>query len=230
MKISIIVPVYNEQITIIPILEKIVAAPLADGLTREIIVIDDGSTDETRRKLQNFISTTPFVVLFQELNEGKGAAVIKGISKASGDIILIQDADLEYDPGNYRTLLEPILQNKTSIVYGSRFKGQIKNMSFLNRWANLFCSWTLNVLYGSGITDVNTCFKVMRKEVLQDIHIESRGFEFETELTVKLLQKKFKILEVPISYEARDKNEGKKMDWPKALQMYWALIKYRTFV
>ncbi len=226
MKLSIIVPVYNEQETIIPILKKIAAVSLPLGLEKEIIVVDDGSTDATKDKLKEFSAAGCFI-FFQKTNQGKTSAVIKGIQQSTGDIILIQDADLEYDPSDYPALLKPILENQTKVVYGSRFKGRIKNMSYVNRLANLFCGWTLNMLYGCHITDVNTCFKVFRKEVLEDIQIESRGFEFETEITAKLLRKNFKILEVPITYEARDKKDGKKMDWLKALQMYWALIKYR---
>lgn len=227
MKLSIIVPVYNEELTIIPILKKIAAASLPGNVEKEIIVIDDGSTDTTKIQLQNFSCAIPIKIIFQDINLGKGAAVIKGIDHAAGDILLIQDADLEYDPANYDALLKPILENKASIVYGSRFKGQIKNMSLVNRWANLFCCWTLNVLYGCQITDVNTCFKVFRKEVLASITIESHGFALETELTAKLLKQNFKILEIPITYHARAQKDGKKMDWFKAVQMYWALIKYR---
>lgn len=225
MKLSIIVPVYNEERTIIPVLKKIAAASLPAGLEREIIVINDGSTDTTKTQLQNFTSQIPLNVLSENTNRGKGSAVKKGIESAAGDILLIQDADLEYDPANYPALLAPILENRANVVYGSRFKGQIKNMSLVNRWGNLFSCWTLNKLYGCHITDVNTCFKVLRKEALAGITIDSNDFGFETELTVQLLRKKFKILEVPINYEARDKKSGKKMTWLKALKMYWVLIK-----
>lgn len=227
MKLSIIVPVYNEEKTIISVLEKITAALLPAGITREIIVIDDGSTDSTKAQLQNFTSKIQLTVLSENTNQGKGSAVKKGISCATGEILLIQDADLEYDPADYPALLNPILKNQASVVYGSRFKGQIKNMSLVNRWGNLLSCWTLNKLYGCQITDVNTCFKVLRKEALRDITIDSNDFGFETELTVKLLRKKFKILEVPINYNARDRKSGKKMTWLNGLKMYWALIKYR---
>lgn len=227
MKLSIIIPVYNEQNTIIPVLHKVIAVSLPNGLTKEIIVVDDGSTDTTKHQLKEFTNNIAITILSHENNQGKGAAVMKGIQQASGDIILIQDADLEYNPNNYPALVEPILKKQASIVYGSRFKGQIKNMSLINRWANIFSSWTLNRLYGSKITDVNTCFKVFRREILQGITINAHGFEFETEFTSKLLRRHFEIFEVPIQYEARDKKHGKKMNWVKALQMYGALIKYR---
>ncbi|MCB9757320.1 MAG: glycosyltransferase family 2 protein [Candidatus Omnitrophica bacterium] len=227
MKLSIIIPVYNEQNTITPILQKVIGVSLPKELTKEIIIVDDGSTDDTKRHLKNFSTNRTIIILSHKFNQGKGAAVMKGIHQATGDIILIQDADLEYDPNNYPALIQPILNNQTSIVYGSRFKGQIKNMSFTNRWANIFSSWTLNQIYGCKITDVNTCFKVFRREVLNGINIHARGFELETELTAKLLRRHFRIMEVPIQYEARRNNHGKKMNWIKALQMYGALIKYR---
>ncbi len=227
VKLSIIVPVYNEQATVLSVLHKITTCLLPVGLTKEIIVVDDGSTDQTAQRLKEFLAQDACRIFSHKKNQGKGAAVMRGIQNATGDIILIQDADLEYDPANYARLIQPILKNQTSIVYGSRFKGTIEDMPRVIRWGNIFSNWTLNTLYRCQLTDVNTCFKVFRKEVLNGLTIHSRGFEFETEFTAKVLRREFTILEVPITYEARDKKHGKKMTWIKAVQMYWGLIKYR---
>ena len=158
---------------------------------------------------------------------GKTTAIKLGIEKSTGDIILIQDADLEYSPKNYPDLLEPILVNKATIVYGSRFKGSIKGMTLTNRLANIFSNITATMLFAKLITDVNTCYKAFKKDVLQDITIESKNFTFETEITAKLLRKGHNIHEIPINYIARTQKKGKKMNWPKALEMYAGLIKYR---
>lgn len=213
--------------TILTVLQRIAQTPLPPGLSKEMIIVDDGSFDGTRDKLKGFACQDPLTVLFQEKNQGKGAAVMRGIHNSTGDLILIQDADLEYDPVNYPALLLPILDGVTPVVYGSRFKGQIKNMTVINRLANLLSNFTLMILYGRMITDVNTGFKVFKKNVLEGITIQSKGFDLETELTAKLLRRQIKIVEVPITYEARDQSSGKKMSWPKALRMYWGLFKYR---
>jgi len=228
MKLSIIIPVFNEENTILKVLASVDAVTLPAGLMKEIIVVDDGSFDGTRDKIKSFVSRGPLTALFQEGPQGKGAAVMRGIHTASGDIILIQDADLEYDPNDYPALLKPILTEKTSVVYGSRFIGQIKNMTLINRLANIFSNLTLTLLYGRIITDVNTCFKVFKKDVLNGFVINSKSFDIETELTAKLLRRNIKIVEVPIHYEARDSQSGKKMRWGHALRMYWGLFKYRV--
>lgn len=227
MKLSIIIPVFNEEHTILAILQRVQDVQLPAGISREIIIVDDGSIDGTRQRIQNHRSHHPTKVIHKEKNQGKGSALKTGIQHATGDIILIQDADLEYDPSEYPNLIEPIITQKTSVVYGSRFKGRIKNMTLTNRLANMITNLTLTLLYGHRLTDANTCFKLYRRDLIKDLEIRSDGFDFEPELTAKLLRMKIKIHEVPINYEARDKKSGKKMTWGKALRLYYVLIRSR---
>lgn len=227
MKLSIIVPVYNEARTIETAIQRILSVILPHGLTKEILVINDGSTDSTACILKQFSCNPAFKIFHRATVKGKGSAIKLGIENSSGDILLIQDADLEYSPDCYPSLVEPIVTRQVSIVYGSRFKGSIRRMSFINRISNIISNVTLNALFGTRVTDVNTCYKVFAREALQGIEIKSSGFQFDTEITAKFLNKGCRIYEVPISYEARLKREGKKMDWPQALQMYLGLIKYR---
>lgn len=226
MKVSIIIPVYNEKETIAALLDKVIAVALPKGLSKEIIVVNDGSSDGTADVLTQF-QKEPMIKIFHQPNGGKTAALMSGISKASGDIFLIQDADLEYDPDQYGALLEPILSKSTRVVYGSRFLGTIEGMEPINRMANRISNWTFSLLWGVRITDINTCYKVFTRQAMDGITIVAKNFAFETELTVKLIKKNETIQEVPIRYQARSRQAGKKINWRTAMEMYWPILKYR---
>ena len=226
-KLSIIIPVYNEAPFISTVIEKVKSVKLPDNIIQEIIVINDASTDDTGKILEQYNSDSAIKIFHQEKNMGKSSAVRLGIEMSTGDIILIQDADLEYDPDDYPKLIEPIITHKSPVVYGSRFKGIIKRMRFINRIANIVSNITLNLLYNTKISDVNTGHKVFKRDVLNNIKLISENFTFEAEITAKLLNRGYEIYEVPIGYTARSKKEGKKMGWLKALQMYCGIIRYR---
>lgn len=225
MKLSIIIPVYNERATIREIIERVRAVELA-GVEREIIVINDGSVDGTRDILEDFVGQGVIVHTFTS-NRGKGAALRKGIEMASGDIILIQDADLEYDPQDYPALLAPILEGRAEVVYGSRFLGRIEGMRAANRIGNKVFALLTNLLYGTGITDEATAYKVFRAEVIKNLPIRARRFEFCPEVTAKLAKRGFRIHEVPIHYRGRSSEEGKKIGWWDGVMAIWTLLKYR---
>jgi len=227
--LSIIMPVYNEKDSLEIIIQKILDVSLPANLTKELIIVDDGSADGSAEILQKYVSHPSVKIFNNERNLGKTAALKKGIAKACGDFILIQDADLEYDPCEYPRLLHPLLENKADVIYGSRFQGNIERMHPVNRLANRFSNMTFNLFFGGHLTDINTCYKLFKKDSLSGITITSENFMFETEITAKFKKKKLRILEVPIRYMARSKNEGKKIDWPKAIQMYWGIIFYRFF-
>ena len=229
MKVSIIIPVYNEEKTINKILDKVFKVKLF--LDKEIIVIDDHSTDNTLEILKKRNS---IILLQHEINKGKGAAIKSGFKKATGDIILIQDADLEYDPNDYPKLLKPILENKTKVVYGSRFLnkklilfGENKTNLPLHWMGNKFLTFITSLLYRQKITDMETCYKVFKKEILDKIHIKSNRFEFEPEITAKISKAKYKIYEVPINYKVRSYEEGKKITVLDGIKALYYLIKYR---
>ena len=224
--LSIIVPVYNEKNTILTVVQKALEVPLPKDFSREIIIVDDGSTDGTRESLNRFKSDSHVRIFPMSQNQGKTAAVVKGLEEARGEVLLIQDADLEYDPKYYPALLEPIIAGKSKVVYGSRFMGKIQGMTFINRWANRLSCLTINSIFHTKITDFHTGFKVFRKEVLVGIQIRSRHFSIDTELTVKILKNGFSILEIPIDYRARTKEEGKKITWAKAIESYCELLKH----
>jgi glycosyltransferase involved in cell wall biosynthesis len=218
-------PVYNELQTIEPILKRVQAVGLAD----EIIIVDDGSVDGTREFLTELAPQFPNVKLFMhENNQGKGAAVRTGIEQASGDLLLIQDADLEYDPRDYPKLLEPIHDGVADVVYGSRFLGAPRRVTmFWHMVANKLLTLMTNLLYNSILTDMETGYKLFKREVIQDIPLHSRRFEFEPEVTAKLLKRKVRIFEVPITFNPREYAEGKKIGLPDAFEAVWTLIKYR---
>ena len=223
LKLSVIMPCYNEKDTV----EEIVRQVLDVGLAHEILIIDDGSTDGTREILPTLESDIVKVILHEQ-NRGKGAAVSTGFQNATGDVFIIQDADLEYDPRDYHILLKPIQEGRAKVVYGSRFLGgPRKTMFFWNMVANKFLTLVTNILYNTILSDMETCYKVFRREVIQDMVIHAKGFEFEPEFTAKVLKQGIRIYEVPISYNGREWDEGKKIKWTDAPIALWTLLKYR---
>jgi glycosyltransferase involved in cell wall biosynthesis len=228
MKLSVVIPVYNEESTIEEVVSKVQAVSLPGGLSREIVVVNDGSKDRTADILSRFGGQAGIAVVHQS-HQGKTAALLTGFKKATGDILLIQDADLEYDSHQYPKLLQPILDGRAEVVYGSRFLGRIDGMEPINRWANEISNRTFRFLYGVDLTDINTCYKVFTRRVLEGMVITSRNFAFETEFTVKLFYRGYTIKEVPIDYTARTRKAGKKITWPTALEVFWPIIKYRFF-
>jgi glycosyltransferase involved in cell wall biosynthesis len=224
--LSVLIPVYNEQSTIVSILDKVKAVTLPVGITKEIIIVNDGSKDKTAEILTQYEGVEGIVIVHQK-NGGKTAALLTAIQRAKGDVFLVQDADLEYDPAQYPQLLVPILTQNAQVVYGSRFMGTIEGMKPINRYANHISNWTLRMLYGVKMTDINTCYKVFTRKAFEGIVIKGNHFEMDTELTVKLLRKGLFIQEIPIQYVARSKEDGKKIKWLTALGMFWMIIKYR---
>ena len=226
MKLSVIIPAYNEKATIAPIINRVREVTLAEGWEKELIVVDDGSRDGTREILQG-ISFPDVRVIFHERNQGKGVAIRTGVAEATGDYVIIQDADLEYDPREYDKLLAPLRQKQADVVYGSRFLGRRERMSLVQLIGNRALTIITNVLYGTVLTDMETCYKVIPTAVLRTLKLESRGFEFEPEITAKLLRRGYKILEVPISYVGRSAEEGKKIDWRHGFPALKMLVKLR---
>ena len=223
MKLSVIMPVYNEEATIQEILKQVRAV----GVVDEIIIVDDGSTDRTRELLKPEENQPGTIVIYQARNQGKGAAVRTGIDRAAGDILLIQDADLEYDPRDYPMLIRPIVEGRVKVVYGSRFLGPRKAMMFWHMLGNRLLTLLTNVLYNAILSDMETCYKVFRADVIKGIPLRSKRFEFEPEITAKVLKRGHRIFEVPISYYGREYDEGKKITWREGPKAMWTLIKYR---
>lgn len=221
MKLSIIIPVYNESKTIGEIIRQIKAVK---NFSKEIIVVDDASTDGTSGVIKVIKDIT---ALRHKTNLGKGAAIRTGIAHATGDYVLIQDADLEYDPQDIKNLLEPIRLGKAEVVYGSRFTGQHRNMFFWHWIGNQVLTLITNILFNTTLSDMETCYKIIPLSLLRSLNVKAKRFEFEPEVTAKVLKRGVRIWEVPISYAGREFQEGKKISWKDSIPALWTLLKYR---
>lgn len=228
MKLSIIIPCYNEKNTIRGIVDAVRAAPYEH---KEIIIVDDCSQDGTRDILRSDIAPLVDQILYHATNQGKGAALRTGIQAATGDIVIIQDADLEYDPNEYPLLVEPILQNRADVVFGSRFMGSRPHrvLYFWHRAGNGFLTLLSNMLTNLNLSDMETCYKVFRREIIQTIRIEEDRFGFEPEITAKVARLNVRIYEVGISYYGRTYAEGKKIGWRDGIRAIWCIVKYNLF-
>jgi glycosyltransferase involved in cell wall biosynthesis len=225
MKLSVIIPIYNEEAT----LKEIVRQVQMVELPKELILVDDGSSDGTRAILQQWEAERlpDMKIIYHPHNQGKGSAIATGLAHATGDLIIIQDADLEYDPQDYYRLVEPFADDSVQVVYGSRNLQKNPRSTFSFYWGGRLLSWVTNLLYGSRITDEATCYKLFRTDLLKELGVESTGFEFCPEMTGKVLRRGLHIQEVPITYHPRLWNEGKKIKWQDGLIAIWVLVKYR---
>jgi len=221
----VIIPAHNEEATIEEVIRQVRAVDLDVDL--EIVAVDDASTDSTPEILSRLDDTPGIVVLTHPANRGKGAAIRTGLESVTGDMVLIQDADLEYDPSDYPRLIEPVTAGRADVVYGSRFTGRRKNMAFANLVANKLLAWTASLLYGKRITDEATCYKLFRTEVLRSFDLSCERFEFCPEVTAKTMRGGFSFVEVPISYEARTVEAGKKIRAFDGLEALWTLVRFR---
>ena len=221
--LSVLMPVYNEKATLETILERVNAI----DLPKEIILVDDGSRDGTREILQSMEGKPGVKVIFHERNRGKGAALRTAIEHIGGTHAIVQDADLEYDPGDYPALIRPILESGADVVYGSRFKGSGRAFHYSHYVGNKFLTFLTNLLYSCNLTDMETCYKCFRVEVFDKVKLKSDRFNIEPEITAKILKNKFRVFEVPIRYSGRDFDEGKKITWRDGFSAIWALVRYR---
>lgn len=237
MLLSIVMPVYNEEAFLREIISRVQAVDLGD-LERELVIVDDCSSDASPQILAGLVGQTsvndsakpferPIRMERHAYNQGKGAALRTGFALAKGDLVLIQDADLEYDPEDYPKLLKPVLRGKSQVVYGSRFTGERRNMFFHHWVGNKFLTLLTNILYNTTLSDMETCYKLFTRQALEGLIIRSDRFNFEPEITAKILKKGIRIYEVPISYTGREFDEGKKITWRDGLVALWALVKFR---
>lgn len=220
--LSVVMPVYNERTTIDEIIRRVLAVPLRV----ELIVVDDGSKDGTADKLDALQRELHFTLL-RQANAGKGAALRRGFAAVTGDIVVIQDADLEYSPEEFPQLIELICQGKADVVYGSRFLGRHRAFMFAHYVGNKFVTFATNVLYNTMLTDMETCYKAMRSDVLRSMVLKSNGFGIEPEITAKIFKRGYRVYEVPITYAGRGYQEGKKITWRAGFTALWVLLKYR---
>jgi glycosyltransferase involved in cell wall biosynthesis len=225
MKLSVVMPVYNEKATIRQIIEKVQAVQLE----MELIIVDDGSTDGTREILRELEPTLgdSARIFYLDQNRGKGFAVRHGIAQASGEVLVVQDADLEYDPEEFHNLLEPYNKGRAAVVYGSRFLGGHRTGYYWTTMGNKLLTWLTNIIYNTNLTDMETCYKLFSMEVLREINLRCQRFEFEPEVTAKVLKRGIHIYEVPISYVGREYSEGKKITWKDAWEAFKTLVRYR---
>ena len=221
--LSVVMPVYNERETIQEIIRRVLDVPLRI----ELIVVDDGSNDGTRDILAGLAKQLPIKLVLQPANAGKGAALRRGFQEVTGDIVVIQDADLEYSPEEFPELIELIRQGRADVVYGSRFLGRHRVFLFTHYAGNRLLTLITNVLYNTMLTDMETCYKVMRTDVLRSMTLQSNGFGIEPELTAKIFKRHYRVYEVPITYDGRGYEEGKKITWRDGIVALWVLLKYR---
>ncbi len=226
MKLSIIIPVFNEEKTIEKVVEEVEKVEI--GLEKEIIVVDDGSTDGTRQIIRRISKKFDNLkVVFHEENKGKGSCIRTGLRYVEGDLVVVQDADLEYDPRDYPILLKPIMEGKADAVFGSRFLGPHRVLLFWHLVGNVFLNLVTNILYNTTLTDMETGYKMFKTEVIKSIPLNSKGFDIEPEITAKLLKRGYRIWEVPISYNGRGYEEGKKIKWVDGVIAFFCLLRYR---
>ena len=221
--LSVVMPVYNERATIEEIIPRVLAVPIRT----ELIVVDDGSTDGTRERLPALAERYKFKLILQPSNGGKGRALRRGFQEVTGDLVVIQDADLEYSPEEFPDLIALICQGRADVVYGSRFLGRHRVFLFTHYAGNRLLTLITNVLYNTMLSDMETCYKVMRTEVLRSFRLESDGFGIEPELTAKIFKRGYRVYEVPITYDGRGYEEGKKITWRDGVVALWVLLKYR---
>ena len=224
MKLSVIIPVYNEEKTLRKIISKVESVK---GIDKEIVLVDDASSDKIREILESYEKKKGYKILYHDKNQGKGGALKTGFKASSGDYVVVQDADLEYNPNDYHLLLKELKEGEYNVVYGSRFMGDMRGMGSLALLANKFLTFLTNFLFGQSLTDMETCYKLIPRKIIEKVDIKSMRFNFEPEITAKILKMGYKIKEVPISYNARTHKEGKHITWKDGLHAVWTLIKFR---